>query len=65
MKRKNMLYKATEFKNISIIELKEGTPTFTKDILEHITSSYPVVVSLNGRSHFVCVTKNHILLFAF
>ena len=46
------------FKDISIIELVGKTPTFTENQLEMITKNYPVVVSLNGRGHIVCVTKS-------
>ncbi|MBQ8891252.1 MAG: hypothetical protein IJ068_00085 [Bacilli bacterium] len=46
------------FSNISVIELTARTPTFDKTQLSMITKNYPVVVSLNGRGHFVCVTKS-------
>ncbi len=47
------------FNDISILELKGKTPTFTKENLEMIANmEYPVVVSLNGRGHIVCITKS-------
>ena len=46
------------FSDLSIIELVGSEPTFNSVSLERITKYYPVVVSLNGRHHFVCITKS-------
>ena len=37
------------FTDLSIIELKASTPTFTETQLKIIAENYPVVISLNGR----------------
>ena len=48
------------FRDICVLELKATTPTFNEKTLSLVTSAgCPVVVSLNGRGHIVCVTSNN------